>query len=587
MRKALPWVYLILPTLIFFAIAFHQLDLPGLYYDESVDAVLTMQLLLGQKMELVRNFGLRIGGVTLPVMVMDYVGAVNTYLLVPFFKVMGIGVIPLRTMTVLAGGATVILTYLLVNRLVNRHVAFIAALLLAVHPSFIFYARQGIHVSSVMSVMALGGLLALVEWYRTSRRWQLWLGAFLFGLGLSAKILFLWFIAAVIGVFLVWKGFVLVRDFALGGMSVGMLRKHNPNVIGQAGLVSDSPLTPSTGSGRRLALPSRVLRTSSQRERGFQVAGSLITVIGAITAFTAGAWMLLYYNYKTQGTIEVMTKSARISQSGVDNTDIVTNFGTRLETLRVLLNGEHFWFLGGLFSFSLYPWIFVLSLFAVAIATLILPPLASYRGAAWLFLGILTLVLAQSIFTVSGIWPTHLFILLPFVAIIISLAIYTLYITLPRPASYLAASAITLLLVLGCLSVDYRYHASLSETGGRRAQSDAIYRLTEYLDAKGTHEPVAMDWGIKSSVQIVSQGRVNPVEIFGYTPEPGGAFLELLNSMLQSPEKVYIFKIPEMTVFQRQQAFTDMIEKQQKKADLEYTARERDGTPIYLVYRVS
>lgn len=564
MAKARSWVYPIVPILLFLAGAFYQLDLPGLYYDESVDAVLTMQLLLGQQMELVRNVGLRVGNMTLPVMVMDYVGAVNSYLLIPFFKVMGIGVIPLRTMTVLAGGATVLLTYLLVSRIINRHVAAVSSLLLAVHPSFIFYTRQGIHVSSVMSLMALGGLLALVEWHRTGYRWQLWLGSFLFGLGLSTKILFLWFILAVAGVFISWKGLVLGRNMVQGKVSFNSFTR---------------PAIPAGGIG-----PFGFPASSGHKS---PLASGFVTVGGTIAAFAAGAWMILYYNYRSQGTIEVLSKSARVSQAGVNNLDIVANIGTRLETLRVLLNGEHFWFLGGLFSFSLYPWVFVVSFLAVAVASLMWSPLAGYRGGVWLMLGIILLVLAQSPFTISGIWPTHLFILLPFVSITIGLALYFLSVALPRPAGHLVSGVTALLLIVGCLSVDYRYHAALGETGGRRAQSDAIYRLTEYLDAGGVSEPVAMDWGIKSSVQIVSEGRVNPVEIFGYAPEPGGAFLELLGAMLQSPERVYIFKIPEMTVFQRYQAFSDMVEKQHKKVDLEYTARERDGTPIYLVYRVS
>jgi len=39
------------------------------------------------------------------------------------------------------------------------HYAAEAALLLAAHPSFVFWSRQGIYVTSIMAPLALGGLL--------------------------------------------------------------------------------------------------------------------------------------------------------------------------------------------------------------------------------------------------------------------------------------------------------------------------------------------------------------------------------------------------------------------------------------------
>ena len=57
---------------LFLPLSLYQLELPGLYYDEALDAVPAMQLVLGQKLDLVRNAGLSIGGYVLPLMSMDY-----------------------------------------------------------------------------------------------------------------------------------------------------------------------------------------------------------------------------------------------------------------------------------------------------------------------------------------------------------------------------------------------------------------------------------------------------------------------------------------------------------------------------------
>ncbi len=42
--------------------------------------------------------------------------------------------------------------------------AAIATLLVAVDPSYVFFSRMGIHVTSVMNVFALGSLLSFLHW---------------------------------------------------------------------------------------------------------------------------------------------------------------------------------------------------------------------------------------------------------------------------------------------------------------------------------------------------------------------------------------------------------------------------------------
>ncbi|MDP2935220.1 MAG: glycosyltransferase family 39 protein [Dehalococcoidia bacterium] len=150
---------------IFLALTLYRLELPGLYYDEAADAVLAVQMLQGQPVEIFKGAGLWLGDMAYPLMVMDYVGAVNSYLLVPFFAVLGIGVESLRLLTVLGSAAAVVLTYFLARSLFGWAAAALAVLLLAVHPSFVFWSRQGIYVTSLMAPLALGGLLSLRRWH--------------------------------------------------------------------------------------------------------------------------------------------------------------------------------------------------------------------------------------------------------------------------------------------------------------------------------------------------------------------------------------------------------------------------------------
>src|SRR5262249_9552270 len=141
-----------------------------------------------------------------PLMSFDYVGAIHTYALLPFFALFGVGTVPLRLMTVFGGLLTLGATYLWLRWLFDsRWIAGAAILLLATQPSFVVFRRAGTHVSRLRALWAMLTLLSLLAWRRTNR-WR-WLGtaAFLLGIGLTTKILFLWFVTALVGVFVLWQ----------------------------------------------------------------------------------------------------------------------------------------------------------------------------------------------------------------------------------------------------------------------------------------------------------------------------------------------------------------------------------------------
>ena len=98
---------MLLPALVFALLAAYHLTLPGLYYDEAADAVPAMYLLQHVQPEMARPHGIPFGGLTLPLMVFDYVGSVSTYAVLPFFAALGPGVMALRLMCIAGGAATV------------------------------------------------------------------------------------------------------------------------------------------------------------------------------------------------------------------------------------------------------------------------------------------------------------------------------------------------------------------------------------------------------------------------------------------------------------------------------------------------
>lgn len=505
---------------LFLALALYQIDLPGLYYDEAADAVPAMQMLQGQPVEPFRGVGLWLGDRAFPLMVMDYVGAVNSYLLVPFFAFLGVGTVSMRLMTVLSSALAVALTYFLARSLFGWVVAALAALLLAVHPSFVFWSRQGIYVTSIMAPLALGGFLCLRRWQAGGEFPYLALGLFLLGLGVSAKLLFLWVLVAAIVLYL------------------ALSRKH-------------------------LSSPQ---------------------VLGGLVALALGAGMPILYNLLGQGTFSLLARNLLTTEQGANNLAVLPNLTTRAGDLGVLLDGGFFWFLGGIFRSPIYPYLVLAAAGSLAVLSA-LPPLAVYRKRIALLLGFILLVFLQSVVTISGLWPTHFFILLPFAAMVVGLLVWLLPRALPWPrAAWAVALALWAALFLPSLGVDLQYHVTLAETGGWMAHSDAIYRLAEALERRGDPQPLAMDWGVKASVQLLTEGRVNPQEVFQYQPEPDQTFFDLTYKAMQDPGRLYVFRSEELTVYPRFEPFQALVKRLGKTAVLEEIITQRDGRPLYLVY---
>jgi hypothetical protein len=289
-----------LACLVFLAIALYQLTLPGLYADEAFDVIPAMQIVLGHSVELQRNVGLHLFGLSLPLMSSsDYQGVTSTYLVLPFFALFGINVVSLRLMTVSVGLLGIILTFFLARAWFGSNVARLSVLMLATSPAWVFWSRLGVYVVSQVMPIAAGSLIALTAWVRRrplgSRNGPLYFGMFLLGLGLTTKILFIWFIAAM-------------------------------------------PLLALILYGRSLWESRR----DWLRERGRWLRLTLLSAI----SFCAGASPFILYNILSGGTFDLIrsTLSSPGTSNGIDNSALLRNLWTRVDNFRELLDGGYFWF---------------------------------------------------------------------------------------------------------------------------------------------------------------------------------------------------------------------------------------------------
>jgi len=142
-----------------------------------------------------------------------------------------------------------------------------------------------------------------------------------------------------------------------------------------------------------------------------------------------------------------------------------------------------------------------------------------------------------------------------------------------------------LFFMLPDIRADMAYHADLVRSGGYSRFSDAIYSLAAWLDGRGIHQPVSVDWGMRANVQLLTQGRVNPVEIAGYAGEDPQAFRQRARSMLSRPGSVFLFHSKEDTVYERYPLFQEEAEALGVHLQIIEAFRDRSGAPVYVIWQ--
>ena len=533
---------LLAAVLLYLALALPQLDLPGLHYDEAKEAGLNaLEMLQRQDVQAFR--GRRAGGDS--IFAADGAGLHRRAQRLPGAAAagaFGASTPALRLLGVACGLATLLLVWGLgreLARLVRAETpeaagwtGEMAALLLAVNPTFVFWSRQEIFVTNVVVTLAVASVWLWLRWLRTGRPGDLYGLALLAGLGLWSKLLFLWIIGAMAGVtVVVW-------------------------LIG------------------RFARTATVLAFPRPKLRELLLAGLL---------FLAALAPLLLFNQQTSGTVQAIFGNLGQSYYGVENAAFVSNLAVRLDQMRTLLRGDHLWYLGATLANGWAPW-----LAAGLVALALILAAARWRsgrdraslpvlGLALLFVALL---LVQSSFTVSDLFITHYAIVQPFVVLLIALAADIILKSAERGSSraelqvagsrrWTLLATCALLLVTLWLGLDaqtsLRYHQALTRSGGLATHSDAINRLAQWLDERAVQQPLALDWGIEAQVRYLTDNSVRPLEIFGYErldmPDPG--FAARAGQFLDDPTRLYLARAPQETIFQGRRAALEALAAEQ------------------------
>jgi hypothetical protein len=202
---------------------------------------------------------------------------------------------------------------------------------------------------------------------------------------------------------------------------------------------------------------------------------------------------------------------------------------------------------------------------------------------------------AASLFTVSDLFVTHYALLQPVLVATVAVAAAALLERAGRLATtpglalrWTVVGLLVLWLALDLANV-VRYHAALGRSGGLADHSDASYHLAYHLRYNGMGAPIALDWGMDAPVRYLTNGTVTPIEIFGYASPaaPDDQFLARLAPFLANPDNRYLLHAPAATVFAgRREAFLAAVAALSGRAILEQQFAQRDGAPLYEIWRV-
>jgi len=539
--------------LLYLLLTTYQLGLPGLHYDEAAEAgVNALELLTGAPVSAFRGATITLADRQLPLMVQDYIGALNVYLALPSLGLTGIGVPNLRLVAVLTGALALLLSERAVSTWQRWQIgaqpsteptlaALLTVTLLAASPSFIFWSRQGIFVTNLTQPLCAWCIWQGLRWlWQKEPRALLW-SAFAGGLAIYAKILAFWIVGPFVllaGAWWLWQ---------------------------------------------RWKAPARAPSLSPG------------LLIGASLAFLLPLVPLLLFNLETGGTLTRVTGSLGQSYYGVDNAAWLQNLSIRSHQLGQILRGDQFWYLGGSYANRLA--------LGLAGAFVLLGLARNWRAVVPPLL-LLSLAVAASLFTVSDLFVTHYALLQPLVLAIVGISAATLFTqpqssvdqSLARPLFWvqwqrplLGLSSVALLLwFLSDLSGTVRYHQTLMRTGGLLDHSDASYHLAYHLRYNGLGAPIALDWGFAAPIRFLSEGTVTPIEIFGYESlqAPDAAFAERLSPFLDNPNNLYLLHASGATVFAgRREQFFQLCQTLNCQPVLETQFNQRDGTPLYELWR--
>jgi 4-amino-4-deoxy-L-arabinose transferase-like glycosyltransferase len=536
MKRLKPYYWgiaLAIALYLFFSLMF--LNLPGLQYDETnfVNAA------MGNQDAPFITWSVRIFGKSVPLMIMNYIGAVKSAIYAPVFKIFGTSATSVRLPVVCIGLITLLLGAALLRRMFDRTIAIAALFLFAADPAFIFSNKLDWGPVSLMLALEMASLYFMWRWIKEEKRLFLGLAGFLFGLGLYNKIIFAWFIAAFfIGLFLCFREharkLLRLRHLVcfLPAFLLGCLPLIAFNISVPMGTFRNQPVMDS-------------IKPATLVYRYHLFCGTLDG--SGIYSFFSGD------NVAVPGGIRTNRPAGKIARA----------IGTLARSSWI--------------RESLLP-------AALMIALGLILVLWRFKRLSQkkeiLFLAIQLIFIALCIcVTASATGAHHVLALYPFVFMIVAFAAVMLgrWICKSEAAAGIVTGVCLLPLVFSQVVIDARYLNNFQEKGGTGYWSDAIYELAAFARENPDRKFLFMDWGFSNQLVLLTGGHIQ-YEEFACDPKSLDACMD---SVFAQRDIYLVFHVPPFDDPSMTDAYQKTLSRHHLQNRVAKTFYQKDGRPVY------
>jgi len=470
----------------------------------------------------------------IPLMIMTYIGSLKTLLYWPIFRILGASAWTLRLPAVLIGSITVFIFYRLARSAANARVAVLGSFLLATDPVFVLTNTFDWGPVALEHAFLVTGCWLVFRFTTNataqSRLWDLAGGFFCWGLALWNKAIFIW---------------------ALTGLIAAGLAVFWPDI-------------------RRLLTPR--------------------TAAVSLGAFLAGCSPLIVYNL-THASVTV-TENARLDLRGIPGKWIQLESAANGASLFNYMVGEDWWpnpkparslrgraalwitrHLGEHRRTGFY--------YALGLLLLAAPWWWKYRAARFSLVFTTAAWLMMALTRGAGIGAHHVILLWPFPVLFVSVALASL------PWRLLGASAAALMVAMNLLVMN-QYVAQFERNGASTVYSDALYPLSDNLNAYADRTLYVIDWGLQENLNLLHQGRLHFRVIQGPlgTDVPTVGQLGEVRAMLQDPRALILDHVREREVFPNVGARLDRAARSMGyRREVVATIPDSNGRPIFEILR--
>lgn len=520
--------------ILFLSLTLQELRLPGPHYDEVFTATPAVNFVNNtyatDPMQIDPSV-IHLFGRPIPLMLMTYVGSVQTFLYVPVFALFGTDLTVVRVMPIILALFALWFSYFFFRDAFGRTVAIVAIALTLADPGFIFFVGRDFGPPGLALLCKMAGLFFFLRWWKTGARIPLLLGSISWGIGLYHKADFLWIIAAAV-----------VAGIFFYGARI-----------------------------RRRLTPGNTLL--------------------ALFAFCLGCLPFLALNIMAGGaTFTLLGGSASLAEQLAG---WLAGIAVRTDQIIELMNGTSSYrlFMGESPTLHLLQSLFlpVVVLFGLAAA----PILSIFRSGEFAERkGFWLLAFYLLVFLQTGKSPTqlnehHLLAVYPLLQGAAAVGLVGLVQLLKRRSEAarrtLIAALLLCLLLTGIVTVQQTY-AGLRSTGGYNHWSDAVYDLNNYLE-KENRPVVAMQWGLTNPLIVLSGGTLEITRVyreFWRSGITGDVVVPYLN-----PNALYVFNMLDSTSFTLSYAaFLEAAGTQRCTVVPVKSLYQRDGRRIYSVVSI-